>query len=382
LTRVVILQEYVPQYRSPFFQALHERASPLGIDIVVACGNPRKAQRLRGDAVALSFLTTIKQREWKILGRRVVIRDVGAVISGADLIILEQARRNVDAYRLLIPRRKTERIVALWGHGRDYTHKVGRVDLLLQRWLTLRAGWFFAYTAGGATAVREAGFPRSKITVVQNSIDTHELRHAVDAVTVESIDAFRSDLDLHGMTATFVGALDESKRLAFLIDSGNRAHQLLPAFRLLIAGDGPLRSQVEAWAEQHAWLTFLGSVTGSQKAEVLAGSQILAMPGRVGLVAVDSFAAQLPIVTTDWKWHAPEFEYLTDGVTAVISEDTVESFARAMCDTLSDPGKLKRLREACGLASDSTTIDVMADNFLAGIQAALKNKESRPLGAT
>jgi glycosyltransferase involved in cell wall biosynthesis len=371
LTQVVILQEYVPQYRVPFFEALHERAALLGIQVVVACGNPRKSQSLRGDAAELSFLTTIKQREWRILGRRVVMRDVGAVIANSELVILEQARRNIDAYRLLVPRGNAKRVVALWGHGRDYTHKVGRVDRLLQRWLTSRAGWFFAYTDGGASAVRDEGFPRSKITVVQNSIDTRELRRALEVITQESTDAFRSELDLHGMTAIFLGALDESKRLAFLIAAGERANQLLPAFRLLIAGDGPLRSQVEAWAEQHAWLTFLGSVTGPQKATALAGAEILAMPGRVGLVAVDSFAARLPIVTTDWKWHAPEFEYLTDGVTAVISEDTVEDFARAMCETLTSPVRLEQLRASCGLLADSITIDAMADNFLAGIQGAL-----------
>ena len=372
----MILQEYVPQYRAPFFEALHERAERSGIEIVVACGRPREAQRLRGDAVELNFLTSIKQREWKIFGRRVVVRNIRAVIQDADLVILEQARRNLDAYRLLMRRRSVKQVVALWGHGRDYTHEAGKVNQFLQHWLTSKADWFFAYTEGGASAVSDRGFARSKITVVQNSIDTGELRREVGAVTAESKEAFRSERGLHGMTAIFIGALDESKRLAFLIDSAERVHRLLPAFRLLIAGDGPLRQEVEAWADQHAWLTFLGSVSGAQKANALAGSEILAMPGRVGLVAVDSFAARLPIVTTAWKWHAPEFEYLTDGVTAVITDDTVESFAQAMCDTLSNPEQLNRLGDACEFAATAFTIDAMADNFLAGIQAILKGERA------
>jgi glycosyltransferase involved in cell wall biosynthesis len=372
MSRVVIIQEYIPAYRVAFFEALHERAQREGIELVVACGRPRELQGLRGDAGTVSFMTPLRQREWTILRRRVVIRRVKDVIADADLVILEQARRNVDAYPLLARRRHRHQLVALWGHGTDYTKPTKPFDRSLRRWLTSRADWFFAYTEGGVEAVAAQGYPRAQTTLVQNSIDTTLLRDSVAAVTRESVDSFNGAHDLRGKTALFVGALDESKRLPFLREAAEKSYELDPGFRLLIAGDGDMRVDVEHWATQYSWLTYLGPVSGDDKAVAFAASQVLAMPGRVGLVAVDSFAAAVPIVTTCWSWHAPEFEYLEDGRNSLVTADQTSAYARRLIELLCDKDLLAHLRIACIDSSEVVTIATMTENFLEGIRRALE----------
>lgn len=371
MRRVVILQEYVPTYRVPFFDALRARAAKEDIDVVVACGRPNGSQNLRGDAANVGFVHHLRQHEVSVFGRRVVFRGVGDAIRGADLVILEQARRNLDSYWLLGPWRSRKTRIALWGHGRDYVRRTKSIDRFVQRWLTSRADWFFAYTPGGVKAVTDEGFPLARTTLVQNSIDTTQLRLQVAGVVAHEMESFQREHDLRGKTAIFVGALDESKRLPFLLEAAKAIHVAQPDFRLLVAGDGPLRREIEAWTTSESWITYLGQVGGEVKALALASAQVMAMPGRVGLVAVDSFAAGTPIVTTDWAWHAPESEYLVHGLNAIVTADAVTPFAHAVTEILADRPRLVGLSEECLAGSEQYTLEAMVENYVGGIMSVL-----------
>ncbi|MDQ0824599.1 glycosyltransferase involved in cell wall biosynthesis [Arthrobacter sp. B2I5] len=371
MKKVVIAQEYVAQYRAPFFSQLREKAEEQGIRLEVAYGEVGIRQASRRDAVHLDFGTPVMQREWNVAGRRIVVRSLAEVTCGADLVILEQARRNVDAYGFLFTKRRDGPVVALWGHGRDYTRHNSLVERWLVRKLTLKADWFFSYTAGGERAVKEYGYPSERITVVQNSIDTASLRESVRNADPESTARFISDKDLRGKTAIFVGALDPSKRLPFLVEASEMAYSKDSEFRLVIAGEGPMRSQVEEWERKYSWLSYLGPLSGSAKGVALASSQVLAMPGRVGLVAVDSFAAATPIITTEWAWHAPEYEYLVDGSNAIVSANDSHAYAEAVISVLNNAESLAELTDCSRKAADIFTVEAMVDNFLSGIKGAL-----------
>lgn len=376
MKKVVILQEYIPQYRVPFFKILYEAGKSVGIDISVAYGEAGTAQASRNDARDLDCGLAIRQREWRIAGRRVVVRHVADAIAGADMIILEQARRNLDAYKLLMAKPRNGPLVALWGHGKDYTRDSTALERKLSQWLTSKADWFFAYTNGGMETVVGDGFAPNCLTVVQNSIDTASLKSSVTAVDAHAIEDYSRLLDLRGKTALFIGALDPTKRLTFLEQAGRIAHGLDSNFRLLIAGEGVLRPQVESWARRHTWLKYLGSITGQEKAIAMASCEILTVPGRVGLVAVDSFASGRPIVTTDWPWHAPEFEYLRHGENAVVTRNNAPVYARGMIDVMDDRDLMKRLQTAASEDAEKFTIQAMADNFLDGIRRALMQRNS------
>jgi glycosyltransferase involved in cell wall biosynthesis len=374
MSRVVILQEYVPQYRVPFFELLRDKGLECGIDIRVASGDAGSSLANRNDASSLSFGIPIQQVERQIAGRRVVVRRISHAIAGADLVILEQARRNVDAYRLLPSRRRNGPLVALWGHGKDFTRPTTLLDRRLSRWLTSKADWFFAYTAAGMNYVVADGFSSYKTTVVQNSIDSSALQESIERVTQFELERFAATHDLRGKTALFIGALDESKRLGFLRDAAIDAHRQEPNFRLLLAGDGGMRPQVEEWAGAFSWMEYLGPLTGHEKAVALASSDVLSMPGRVGLVAVDSFAAGIPIVTTDWPWHAPEFEYLENGRNAIVTLDDSASYTEDLLRGLRDPDVLKVLRKAARSDCHKYSVETMSNNFIEGIRGALASR--------
>ncbi|MGY3564834.1 glycosyltransferase family 4 protein [Sinomonas sp. RB5] len=371
MNKVVILQEYIPAYRARFFELLVSQGSDVGIDIRIAHGFPNRQQARRSDAVSISASLRLEQVELGVTGRRLVLRRIRQAISGADLVIMEQARRNLDAYFLLGTPRTRRPLVGLWGHGMDYTRPSDRVSMALQKWLTVRADWFFAYTSGGLEAVKDLGFPPDKVTVVRNSVDTSGLCRDIQALGAAELRGFAELYDLRGKTAIYLGALSESKRLPFLLSAAEDVHSRDPDFRLLLMGDGEEREQVERFVQRNRWSSYLERSSGERKALALACSEVMLMPGRVGLAAVDSFAAQTPIISTKWPWHAPEFEYLVPNQNAVITDDDRALYAEAISATLGHRPTLDALRDGCAMSAKLYTIEHMAANFLRGIQSAL-----------
>lgn len=367
--RVAIIHPWFPQYRVGFFENLVKQAAMDGIEIIIFHGDAPPEWKDRNDLGISDSLIRLPTRFIKIKGRTLNWKSLKPFwASGSfDLVIVEQAVRNVETYELFLKRTP----LAYWGHGKTYTLEINPRQERLKQWFTRRGEWFFAYTRGGVDAVEAAGFRRDRTTVVQNSIDTSLLRFQVASVDASVLADFSNLHGLKGKTALFVGGLDGSKRLGFLLDAAERAHLLEPDFRLLIAGAGIDRGNVEGRIEPLSYVSYLGSLFGAEKALAIRASQIMAMPGRVGLVAVDSFAGGTPIVTTDWEWHAPEFEYLESGVNAVVTSNDLEVFARTLVATLSDEEGLRALREACLVSSGRYTVETMVGNFLEGLKKAL-----------
>ncbi|MFD7443124.1 glycosyltransferase family 4 protein [Streptomyces sp. NPDC059909] len=313
-------------------------------------------------------------------GRSLVWQRVQRRVASADIVVVEQALHNLDTYPLLLKQRLARVTgasprVALWGHGRTYTKPVSRLETAAKDVVSRYASWFFAYTEGGAAHLADRGYPRERITVLHNSVDTMALagvrERAATPGTPECAEAAALRKRYHlrpGRTALFLGGLDASKRIPLLLDCVRRVTRTFPDFRLLVAGDGVDRPLVSAAAASpDSPVVPLGHTTGRQVGLLGAVSDIMLMPGRVGLCAVDSFALRTPIVTTAWPWHAPEFEYLEDGRNALVTRDDPETYAMTVQEVLNDRTRLESLRAACGRDATAYTVDGMAERFCAGL---------------
>lgn len=369
--RIAIIHPWLPQYRVRFFEELTAQGRAAGLQIDVFYGETPPEWRERQDSRTTEGFTRLETQFFSISKNKFFSRKSLAPlknISQYDLIIVEQAVRNLETYELLLRRRP----VAFWGHGKTFTKQVSPQQDWFKQWVTRQGIWFFAYTSEGADAMASTGMSIQRISVVQNSIDTKSLRDQTAAVRPESLASFMRRHDLHGRTALFMGGLDQSKRLPFLFAAAQEATRLDPNFRLLVAGSGDDQALAECASADIPSVHYLGPLFGPDKAVALAASEVIAMPGRVGLVAVDSFASLTPIVTTNWKWHSVEFAYLESEVNAVVTADSAGAFARGLVDTLGNESRLASLREGCRAARDKYTLDAMVSNFLSGILGALK----------
>jgi glycosyltransferase involved in cell wall biosynthesis len=94
-------------------------------------------------------------------------------------------------------------------------------------------------------------------------------------------------------------------------------------------------------------------------------------PGVFGLMVLDSFIAQLPLITTEFKNGAPESAYLEPEVNCLVVKDSLESFAAAVIHYLQDETLQARLKAGCHAGAQEYTVDNMIERFCTGILQAL-----------
>lgn len=369
--RVLIVEEYIPEYRRRFFEMLDEALTPKSIRLGVAVGSPGPAVAVEDGVPALAMVRAVPARSVSIAGRKLTFRRLSELAADSDIVIVDQALRHLENYLLLLRQGHGPR-VALWGHGKRLVKPATRLERLVERRITKSAHWFFAYTQRGADHVAASGFPLDRITIVQNTFDVDDLATLRNEVTQHEQKLLRAELDLPTQhVCLYVGALSAPKRIGFLLEACSLVAKRIPDFTLVIAGDGPERHLVEGSLAFHPWLRYVGRALGREKAKLGAVSDVLLMPGAVGLVAVDSFALQTPIITTFWPYHGPEVDYLENDVNARISSNNVADFARTIEQVLLEREELTRLKVACASATARYSIENMVTNFANGIFAAL-----------
>ena len=372
MNRLLIVQPYIPAYRVPLFRSMRPLLAQSGIELVLAVGKPQGAMEARLDDRSYEEADAfLEQRTIRVRGKQVLIRSLQPVIDrySPDLVIVEQAIKNVEAYPLLA-RQAVGRgpRVAMWGQGRTFSTSQGAAGRGLKDWLTRRSDWFFAYTQEGAEYVAAHGYAGERITVLLNSTDTAALRSDLRAVTDEQLAQFRYRHNLlPGATALFLGGVDESKGINFLIEAARRVAQQIPGFRLLIGGEGASGGWVRERQAAGDPVIALGRIDGHERALALSSADLMMVPQWVGLVAVDALAAGVPMVTTIHPSHSPEFGYLADGENAIITPHDVQSYAATVVALLRDPGRRAALGVRGRTDSAPFSIESMAERFTEGV---------------
>lgn len=375
---VAIVHPWMPQYRIKFFTSLREELAARDIELYVYFGDTPPEWAQRNDSAICDSAIRLPTRFYPVGGRNLSYKEIRLLTrqGEVDLLILEQAIRNLETYRLIFSRRLYRKL-AFWGHGRTYTVGKSLFEEWLKYRLTARADWFFAYTAGGADAVAKRGFPVGNTTVVQNSIDAVELRRSLAETTEEDSAWFRDKYDLTSNTFIYIGGVDDSKRITFLLDVAKDVHACDRSFRLIVVGDGPQARAVTELSRREPWLVYLGGLFGADKARALTSASAILNPGRVGLIAVDSLVAGRPIITTEWPHHAPEFEYLRHGETAIVTPDEKMVYRDAILNVMSDPSVIVGLSRNCLAESAKYDARVMAARFADGVEEAIETERPR-----
>ena len=177
----------------------------------------------------------------------------------------------------------------------------------------------------------EQGFPAEKISVHYHGVD---------------ISRFCPDPDVpREPVVLFVGRLAEKKGCEYLIQAIAQVQKILPDIKLIVIGDGPLRSSLELLASKMLrCYNFLGlqppDVVRSwmNRARLLVAPSITAAQGdSEGLpnVILEAQAMGLPVVGTN---HAGIPEGLIDGKTGfLVPEKNSQKLAQYILQLLKDP---------------------------------------------
>ncbi len=373
--KVVVVQRRLTHYRVSFFKELKCELESRGVQFFLVYGQSDPTEIVKKDEGHIEWAIQVVNRYWKIGNKYLVFQPYPSELKTADLVVITQENSILSNYLHLLRRVLFGSKVAFWGHGANLQSENPKgLKERFKRWTTTQVDWWFAYTRLSADLVELAGFPINRITVLNNSVDTADLKYQLQTVTLEETDALRESLGFGvGPVGVFVGSLYADKRLDFLFAAAEAIRHKLPNFSLLIIGDGNERDKVEVWCRNKSWARNVGSRVGREKAAFISIAQIMLNPGLVGLGILDSFVCEVPMLTTACSLHSPEISYLENGVNGIITDDDLNSYVYSCLSLLQNSTKLEALRDGCRASAKEYTVKNMARRFSDGIAQAVAN---------
>jgi L-malate glycosyltransferase len=374
MRRVSILQSRLVHYRVPLFERMRMLAREANIDLHVVYGQASERERSRADSGQLDWGEPARNILWPVASRELIWQVLPRDVSRSDLIVVGQHNRELLNYWLLLRRRFGGPLVGYWGHGRNF--QSDRPDNLAERFkarVSRLSDWWFAYNTLSAEVVQDFGYPAAKVTSLMNSSDTRAFERDLASFSESELTGLRGQLGLHAahLVGLYCGSLGSDKRLEFLIAATDRIHREIPAFRMVVVGNGPYADYLKRAADARPWLHWVGERHGREKAGYYRIAHLLLNPGSIGLSVLDAMSAGLPMFTTKGARHGPEISYLTHERTGFVLSGDADHYADTVIRTIATPGLTERIGAEARIAAQSYSIEDMADRFVGGIDACL-----------
>jgi L-malate glycosyltransferase len=370
--RVLIIQSEMKRYRSSLFLGLHAALQEDGVELKVAYSNTNKAHGLRNDRADLPQPLGQKVKSHWFFDRLVYQR-LWTEVFRSDLVIVgPEVKYLINPALLLMSALRMKR-VAFWGLGPNMHPTRSRIAEWVKKPFFTKVDWWFAYTKTIAEYLIKQGMPAEKITVVQNTTDTAELRALMQKVPDEEVSRTKESLtgERDSVIGLYCGLIGEIKDIPLLLDAARLVKKRHKQFHLVVIGDGPQRSWLEAAIAEEPWIHYLGSRYGLESALYYKMSDVFLLSGSAGLSVVDSFAAGLPLLATHLPMHPPEISYVVDGENGYLAPHETEAFAETILGVVSDAALMEKLRSGAREAGSRYTMEAMIANFRKGINNCL-----------
>jgi glycosyltransferase involved in cell wall biosynthesis len=375
MLRVVILQKSLPQYREAFFTLLRDKLAESNITLDLIYGSMNEG---RSDGVKLNWATYRENKCYTIGPLKLIWQPCLAEIKSADLVIVEQADKLLLNYVLFIRKIFGKQKFAFWGHGNNRQAKKHSLKNLFKRLFLKHSNWWFAYTSGTKSFLVKNGYPDSKITIVENAIDTKQMSTDYNNIYEEELVFFKEKYGLKTDETILIycGALYKEKRLKFLIDTVDELVEMGHKIKLVVVGSGPDDFIIKEAEKTRSYVLFIGPLFGREKAKIFKLSKMFLLPGAIGLAVLDSFAFETPIITTKYSYHGPEFEYLINDFNGIITENDFGSYTKAISELLNNREKLQQIGTNCRSEVEKYSNENMVQNFAEGINNFFKGEST------
>ncbi len=203
------------------------------------------------------------------------------------------------------------------------------------RKLVLRNSQFVAISRQIEEELRRFGVPDSRLLRLASGVDVDEFSPGTSLVA--------SQLPA-GPRALFLGRLHPQKNLPCLLDAWRCVVAIVPDAVLLLAGDGPLRDELERQAAELGIaesVRFLGAV--GQPVEYLRAADVFVLPSHsegMSNSLLEAMACAVPPIVSNAGGNV---DLVEPGVTGmVVDAASSERLASALADLLSAPAAERR----------------------------------------
>jgi glycosyltransferase involved in cell wall biosynthesis len=231
-------------------------------------------------------------------------------------------------------------------HATEWGRNHGSLQTDLQRaihnaewWLTFEAWRIITTTEFMRREVETAfGVPADKIDVIPNGVDPSRF----DRLRCENLAPFRARWAAPEEALVFnVGRVVWEKGVQVLVEAVPRVLVSRPATKFVVAGTGGALETVRARAAQlgvEGHLTFTGFISDDERDRLFCVADCAVFPSLYepfGIVALEAFAARVPVVASDVGGFS---EIITNHETGIlVSPNNPDSLAWGILHTLNHP---------------------------------------------
>ena len=365
---VLLTQQYVPAYRVPFFDALRAALASRNFELALLYGQPNPTQVSRSDARSLDWARPVTARQRVSVGNAHLERRLSRrELTEHDAVVLEFGLRIWDNWVASGPISMPP--FGFWGIRSPEVISRRGIGHSLASWIDRRSDWAFVYSGQDVTTLPQRLRAQRRYTIVGNAVDVDALVAAKESTTDNSIEIFRAEHALGpGPFLGVIASLTADRRLGDCIKVCETLRVDFPNLELLVAGRGPEEESLRRAALARPWIKLLGYADDAVKGALARVCIGLLMPGRIGLISLDSLALGVPILTVPNAEHSVEFSYLVPGTTALVAaEDSIPSLVEVTRDLLNDPELRSRLGENMAEAVREHSVERVAEGFADGI---------------
>lgn len=372
------ITRFLPSYRQAIMKALAER---LAGGLIIGSGQPPGSSSFDalvtkglGDASAIDLVTL--PNRW-IRGESIHWQAYSPLMRHAPVpkvLLIEESPRTLSLRPLLRQARRLGIKTILWGHFASIHRPFNSGNWLDNRRLKTAgmADALLTYTDASRERLQD-DLPDAAIFTARNTLDTTTLFPLGDQLMAEGKASIRARLGLADRpTLLFLGRLIPEKKPVQVVDIAAALEARGMPAQVVMIGDGPERSRVEAnAAERDVPVTFTGAISDlGESAPWIAASDALVNPGYLGLSVNHAFALGVPVVAAapgpDGIGHSQEWVFVQNGTNGRYADnDSTEALSAAVGDILEDG--MGYQQRAAHYARNELSLERMVDGMLSAI---------------
>jgi glycosyltransferase involved in cell wall biosynthesis len=305
--RLVVLTEIIAPYRIPVFNALAAREG-VSLHVIFLSKTDASTRRWRVYEDEIRFSYEVLPSWRRRVGRYNLLlnKSVTSALSAVKPDVLICGGYNYLASWQAMNWAKRNRVqFLLWSESTAYDRRAQHfpVEWLKRKFLSNCDG-FVVPGQSALEYVQQFASPEQKIFVARNAVDIGLFAEKEKSIRRAS-ERMRGRLALPPRYFLFVGRLVRSKGAFDLIEAYRAMpSELRASISLVFAGDGPMRTELEALAREiyPGCVHFPGFVHRDELASYYALAECLVMPTHTdpwGLVVNEAMACGLPVICTN-----------------------------------------------------------------------------------
>ena len=379
---ILIFQRILTNYRLPIFKKLNEE---VGVVLCLGKNGPKNTYLIKTKPdfghIIIKDLYPVASKE------KLVFQDVFTPIFKykPEIVIIEFALSIISNWFFLFLQPFFKYKIILWSHGysrkRGFNPKISLSDKLRRYWMN-KADAIILYSYNSKKLIGPFVSKKEKIFVAPNILDTKRLLRIRDDLEKSGKGTIRREINFKKKyNLIYLGRLLKEKEPDKLLDVFKIVSRKLKSIELHFVGEGPLYSKL---LEKSVGLNvrFWGNISDDIfLGKLLFSSDIMIIPGDIGLSVVHSFCFDCPVVTKkqgkEGPFHGPEIEYLINGVTGFLVEyGNNGKMANTISNYLLSSNDVKdRFKDNIRkMIENKCSIDSMIDGFKKAIDYCQKAK--------